>query len=74
MPYAIESNPVGRGYFVVTKGTGERHSGQPITMENADRQMRALYANLSDTDAMHGERVRSHYSIAGHEKKSDFQK
>ncbi len=72
MPYAIESNPVGRGYFVVTKGTGERHSGQPLSEDMAKSQMRALYANLSDTDAMHGERMRSHYSIAGHEKKQDF--
>jgi hypothetical protein len=72
MPYAIESNPVGRGYFVITKGTGEPHSGQPLSKEKAEGQMRALYANLADTDKMHDARKRSHYSIIGHEKKSDF--
>ena len=72
MPYAIESNPVGRGYFVITKGTGEPHSGHPLSKEKAEGQMRALYANLADTDKMHGERMRSDYSIIGHEKKSDF--
>lgn len=72
MPYAIESNPVGRGYFVITKGTGEPHSGHPLSMEKAEGQMRALYANLADTDKMQAERQRSDYSIIGHEKKQDF--
>ena len=72
MPYAIESNPVGRGYFVVTEGTGDRHSGHPLSKEKAEGQMRALYANLADTEKMHEARKRSHYSIIGHEKKSDF--
>lgn len=72
MPYEIESNPVGRGYFVVTKGTGERHSGHPLTEDVAKAQMRALYANLADTEKMHEMRKRSQYSIAGHEHKSDF--
>lgn len=72
MPYAIETNPVGRGYFVITEGSGERHSGHPLTKEKAEGQMRALYANLADTEKMHADRARSHYSIIGHEKKSDF--
>jgi hypothetical protein len=72
MPYAMEANPVGRGYFVITEGTGERHSGHPLTEDVAKSQMRALYANLADTEKMHEARRRSHYSITGHEKKSDF--
>ena len=72
MPYDIQANPVGRGYFVVTQGSGERHSGHPLSKEKAEGQMRALYANLADTEKMHADRSRSHYSIIGHEKKSDF--
>jgi hypothetical protein len=72
MPYDIQANPVGRGYFVITQGTGERHSGHPLSKENAEGQMRALYAHLADTEKMHEARGRSHYSIIGHEKKSDF--
>lgn len=72
MPYAIETNPVGRGYFVITQGTGERHSGHPLTEEKAKGQLRALNAHLADTEKMHDARKRSHYFIAGHEHRSDY--
>lgn len=72
MPYAIEANPTGRGYFVVTEGSGERHSGHPLALETAQAQQRALYTHLADTEKMHDARRKSHYSIMGHEKKQDF--
>lgn len=48
MPY--EMSPSGRGYFVITKGTGRRHSKKVLPRETAVRQMRALYANVADAD------------------------
>lgn len=50
MPYHIEPNPVGRGFFVATKGTGRRHSKKPLTKSTAVKQMRALYVNMADAD------------------------
>ena len=43
MPYKIEPAPVGRGFFVVTKGTGKRHSEKPLPRPRAVNQMQALY-------------------------------
>jgi hypothetical protein len=50
MPYELERNPVGRGFFVVTKGANKRHSNKPLTKRTAVLQMRALYANMVDAD------------------------
>jgi hypothetical protein len=50
MPYELERNPVGRGFFVVTKGTERRHSKKPLAKRTAAAQMRALYANMADAD------------------------
>lgn len=50
MPYELEPSPVGRGYFVATKGTGRRHSKKPLPKARAIRQMRALYVNMADAD------------------------
>lgn len=48
MPY--ELSPSGRGYFVITKDTGRRHSTRVLSRPTAVRQLRALYANVKDAD------------------------
>lgn len=50
MPYELERGPGARGYFVVTKDTGRRHSEKALPKERAIRQMRALYARVQDAD------------------------
>lgn len=50
MPYEIQANPVGRGYFVITKGSRNRHSEKPLTKSMAARQMAALYVHAPDSD------------------------
>lgn len=47
MPYRLETvtSPAGRkSYYVVTKGTGRKHSRRPLPKSRALAQMRALYA------------------------------
>jgi hypothetical protein len=47
MPYRLETvtSPAGRkSYYVVTKGTGRKHSRRPLPRSRALAQMRALYA------------------------------
>ena len=41
MPYTLKQSK--NGYFVVTEGTGKKHSKHPLTKETATKQMRALY-------------------------------
>jgi hypothetical protein len=43
MPWSLQKS--GRGYYVVTKGTGRKHSKRPLSLKRAKAQMRALYAN-----------------------------
>jgi len=50
MPYEIQASPGGRGYFVITKDTGRRHSKKPLTKSIAARQMAALYVRAPDSD------------------------
>jgi hypothetical protein len=45
MPYKVQKS--GKGYKVVTKGTGKTHSQKPMPKSRAMAQMRALYANVS---------------------------
>jgi hypothetical protein len=40
MPYKIEKVP--GGYYVVSTRDGHRHSIRPLSLETAERQMRAL--------------------------------
>ena len=47
MPYELEKAPVGRGFFVLTKGTRRKHSDKPLPRERAVNQMRALYRAAS---------------------------
>lgn len=48
MPYRIQKNRDGDGYFVVKADSGERMSGEPYaTRTKARAQLRALYANES---------------------------
>jgi hypothetical protein len=42
MPYKLQRS--GRGYYVVNKDTGRKHSNRPLTQSRARAQMRALYA------------------------------
>ena len=56
MPYELQSAPVGRGFFVVSKDTGRRHSNKPLPKTRAKMQLRALYANLVDTEKMRGKK------------------
>jgi hypothetical protein len=50
MPYKIIDNPTGRGFFVITKETGRRHSKEALPKSRADSQMRALYRVVSLED------------------------
>lgn len=43
MPYSLQKS--GRGYYVITKASGRRHSKRPLSLKRAKAQMRALYAN-----------------------------
>jgi hypothetical protein len=51
MPYHLEKNPQGYGYFVATKGTERRHSKKALPKTRAIRQMRALYLKAPDSDS-----------------------
>jgi hypothetical protein len=42
MPYMLQRS--GRGYYVVNKDTGRKHSNRPLPKSRATAQMRALYA------------------------------
>jgi len=44
MPYELK--PFKKGFYVVTEGTGRKHSKKPLTKEMAMRQMKALYYNV----------------------------
>lgn len=50
MPYKLIENPKGRGYFVITKETGRRHSKEALPKTRAASQMRALYRAVSLED------------------------
>jgi len=45
MPYKLRKAPRRNLYWVVSKDTGLKHSKDPLPMERAKAQMRALYAN-----------------------------
>jgi spore germination protein YaaH len=44
MPYKLEKS--GKGYYVVSKDSGMKHSLKPLPLETAQAQMRALYRAL----------------------------
>ena len=48
MPYKLRKAPRRNLYWVVSKDTGLKHSKDPLPMERAKAQMRALYANVAD--------------------------
>jgi hypothetical protein len=48
MPYELEK--VINGYYVITQGTGFRHSKRPLSLTRAKAQMRALYANMPESE------------------------
>jgi len=41
MPYELKK--ARGGYYVVTEGTGKKHSKKPLSKDTAERQMKALY-------------------------------
>jgi hypothetical protein len=41
MPYALQKTS--GGYYVYNKETGRKYSDQPLPLERAKRQLRALY-------------------------------
>ena len=41
MPYDIKASK--GGYYVITEGSGKKHSKKPLTKEMAEKQMKALY-------------------------------
>ena len=47
MPYKLEKDPQGKGYYVVSED-GKRHSDEPVSRKDAVKQLRALYANVPD--------------------------
>lgn len=46
MPYKLRKAPKRELYWVVTKGTNEKHSKEPLPRERAEAQMRALYSAM----------------------------
>ena len=49
MPYHLKKKPNEKLYWVVTTATGKKHSIDPIPLDRAKAQMRALYA-LTDKE------------------------
>jgi len=47
MPYKLRKAPKRDAYWVVTKDTGKKHSIEPLPLEKAKAQMRALYASMN---------------------------
>ena len=43
MPWHIQKNPSGNGYYVVTTSTGKKHSSHPLTLDRAKAQLAALH-------------------------------
>jgi hypothetical protein len=41
MPYMLQKAK--GGYYVVTEGSGKKHSKKPLSKDTAERQMKALY-------------------------------
>lgn len=41
MPFSLKASK--GGYYVITEGTGKKHSKKPLTKQNAEGQMKALY-------------------------------
>jgi len=41
MPYELKASK--GGYYVITEGTGKKHSKKPLSKDTAERQMKALY-------------------------------
>ena len=41
MPYELKK--ARGGYYVVTEGSGKKHSKKPLSKDTAERQMKALY-------------------------------
>lgn len=41
MPFSLKE--ARGGYYVITEGTGKKHSKKPLTKQNAEGQMKALY-------------------------------
>jgi hypothetical protein len=41
MPYKLKASK--GGYYVVTEGSGKKHSKKPLSKDTAERQMKALY-------------------------------
>lgn len=50
MPYHLEKNPGGYGYFVATTGTQRRHSKKALPKTRAIKQLKALYVHAPDSD------------------------
>ena len=46
MPYALMK--VSGGYYVYNKDTGKKYSQEPMPLERAKRQLRALYLHSPD--------------------------
>ena len=44
MPYSLRKAPRENKYWVITKGSGRKHSKKPLPKSRAQAQMRALYA------------------------------
>ncbi len=46
MPYKLRKAPKREAYWVVNTETGYKHSKEPLPLERAKAQMRALYAAM----------------------------
>ena len=67
MPYTLQRS--GRGYYVVTKASGRRHSNRPMSKKRAMAQMRALYAVESGYVLRSRARKRSPFNVRAAKRK-----
>ena len=68
MPYSLQRS--GRGYYVVNKDTGRRHSNRPLPKARAMAQMRALYAVESGYVLRSRARKQSPYNVRAAKRKA----
>jgi hypothetical protein len=46
MPYELKKAKT--GFYVITEGTGRKHSNKPLSKTMAERQMKALYYRVKN--------------------------
>jgi hypothetical protein len=47
MPWQVQPDTDGKGFFVVNTKTGKKYSKNPLTKEKADAQLRIMYSRYA---------------------------